>query len=87
MSFVVVFASQVREFLVVPDYWVMELNSAKLKNYGANRNQDFLVFWSALNDQPILDAVIDFNAVRSVEYVPTVEKTCYICRVKKFFGN
>lgn len=44
MSFVVVYLIRAREFVVVPDNWVQELNSAKLKNYGTNSNQNFLVF-------------------------------------------
>lgn len=87
MSFVVVYILQARELVVVPDNWILDLNQAKLKNYGVNANQDFLVFWSGYNGRPILDAEIDFNAFRAIEYHATVDKVCYICRIKKFFGK
>lgn len=87
MSFVAVYLLQARELVVVPDTWILDLNQAKLKNYGVNSNQDFLVFWSAQNGRAILDAEIDFEAFCAKEYHATVDSVCYKCRIKKFFGK
>lgn len=87
MSFVVVYLIRAREFVVVPENWVLELNTAKLKNYGTNSNQNFLVFWSATCGTPNLRASVDFNATLNFQYRATTNGVCYICRIKKFFGK
>lgn len=87
MSFVVVYLLRAREIVVVPDYWVQDLNKAKLKNYGANSNQNFLVYWSAKDGEPNLNVQPNFAAKVGTEYRETIEGMCYYCRVKKFFGK
>lgn len=87
MSFVVVYLIRAREFVVVPDNWVQELNSAKLKNYGTNSNQNFLVFWAAANGTSNLLAKPNFNAPIALKFHASTDGVCYICRIKKFFGK
>lgn len=87
MSFVLVYLLRSREHLIVPEGWVQDLSNAKLKNHGANSNQDFLVFWSANNGTPNIHRNPNFNANLDWEYHATVDEVCYICRVKIFFGK
>lgn len=87
MTFVVVWLIRAKEFIVVDENWVQDLNSAKLKNYGANRNQQFLVFWSGINGVANLDRQCNFNAPLSSTYNATVDEICYLCQVKKIFGK
>lgn len=87
MTFVVVYLIRAKEFIVVDEKWVQELSTAKLKNYGANRYQIFLVFWSGVNGNANLQKKINFDAPLSSEYYATVNEVCYLCTIKKFFGK
>lgn len=87
MTFVVVWLIRAKEFIVVDENWVQDLNSAKLKNYGANRNQTFLVFWSGINGVANLQTKCNFDAPLSSTYHATVDEICYLCSIKKFFGK
>lgn len=87
MTFVVVYLLRAREFVVIPEYWVQDLNNAKLKNYGKNSNQDYLIFWSANNDYPNLPRAANFNANFDFQYHQTIDEVCYLGRIKKFFGK
>lgn len=87
MTFVVVWLIRAKEFIVVDENWVQGLNSAKLKNYGANRNQTFLVFWSGINGVANLQRESNFDAPLSSTYHATVDEICYLCTIKKFFGK
>lgn len=87
ISFVVVYLIRAREFVVVPENWVQDLSNAKLKNNGRNSNQDFLIFWSAIDGEPNLHRVVNFNATLDSVYYSTVNEVCYLGRIKKFFGK
>lgn len=87
MSFVVVYLIRAREIVVVPDNWVQDLNKAKLKNYGANSNQNFLLYWSAKDGKANLSAQPNFDAKVGTEYRDTIDEICYYCRIKKLFGE
>lgn len=87
MSFVVAYLIRAREFVVVPDAWIKDLNTAKLKNYGKNSNQDFLLFWSANNRKPNATQKANFDATIMSEYRATIDEACYLARIKKFFGK
>lgn len=87
ISYVVVYLVRARQFVVIPDTWVQDLNKAKLKNYGANSNQDFLSFWSATNGEPNIQVQPNFNAMLDCNFHDTIGEVCYICRIKKFFGE
>lgn len=87
VSYVVVYLLRARDFVVVPEDWVLELNTAKLKNNGRNSNQDFLVFCSFIDYEPILNKRPNFNATLTSAFNGTVDQACFICRVKKFFGK
>lgn len=87
MTFVVVYLLRAREFVVVPETWVLELNSAKLKNNGRNSNQDFLVYCSFQNGEPILATQPNFNTDLEYQFDGNIAEACYICRVKNFFGK
>lgn len=87
MSFVVAYLIRAREFVVVPDAWIQDLNTAKLKNYGKNSNQDFLLFWSGIDGKPNMMQEANFNAAIMTDYHGTIDEACYLVRIKKFFGE
>lgn len=86
MTFVVVYLIRAREFIVVPDQWVYDLNTAKLKNNGKNSNQDFLVYCSFNNGEPNFAEKPNFNAPLDFRFTGTID-ACFLCRIKKFFGK
>lgn len=83
MSFVVVYLIGARDFVVVPENWVFDLNTAKLKNHGRNSNQDFLVYF--INGEKIGEP--NFNAPIATNLKDASNGACFLCRVKKFFGR
>lgn len=85
MSFVVVYLIRAREYVVVPESWVFELNTAKLKNYGCNQNQDFLVFYSPENHGNV--GAPNFNAPMANTLNAARNGGCFLGRIKKFFGK
>lgn len=87
MSFVVVFLKYSKQYVVVPEDWIQDLNNAKLKNNGRNSNQDFLLFWSGTNHIPNIGKIPDFSAEKTPIFHSTHDGVCYTCRIKKFFGN
>lgn len=86
MTFVVVYLVRAREFVVVPDSWVLDLNTAKLKNNGCNSNQDFMVYVSLKDGEANIEIEPNFNSPLASRLEATIE-ACFICRVKKFFGK
>lgn len=87
-AYVAVYLKRPKQYIIVPENWIYDLNNAKLKNYGRNCNQDFLVFWSATNGMANLDTPPNFNAMLSHAYETTTEDGfCYIGRVLRFFGK
>lgn len=87
MTFAVVYLIRAREYVVVPDNWVFDLNTAKLKNNGRNSNQDFLVYCAFAGGEPMFDKQPNFEAPFSSQYDPNIDEACFLCRVKKFFGR
>lgn len=86
MTFVVVYLVRAREVIVVPDSWVLELNTAKLKNNGRNSNQFFMVFVSLKDGEANVEIEPNFSAPLASRLEATIE-ACFICRVKRFFGK
>lgn len=86
MTFVVVYLVRARELIVVPDFWVLELNTAKLKNNGRNSNQDFMVYVSLKDGKANVENEPNFNAPLASRLNSTID-ACFICRVKRFFGE
>lgn len=86
MTFVVVYLLRARQFVVVPEIWVFDLNNAKLKNKGCNSNQNFLVYCSFRNGEANLDSEPNFNAQLTTTHNGTMD-ACLICRVNKFYGK
>lgn len=87
MVFVVVYFYEAREFLVLPEDWVQDLNSAKLKNYGRNSNQVFRAYYNiGIGDGENIRAP-DFNAPLVNSLGDVRGEACFKCRVKKFFGT
>lgn len=86
MTFVVVYLIRARELVAVPDSWVQDLNTAKLKNNGHNSNQDFMVFVSLEDGTAIIENEPDFNAPLASRLEATID-ACFICRIKRFFGK
>lgn len=87
MSLVVVYLIGAREFVAVPDNWVLDLNTAKLKNNGRNSNQEFLVYCAFADGKPIFKKQPNFQARVSRAYNPNIDEACFLCRIKKFFGE
>lgn len=85
VTYVVVYLIRAREFVIVPDFYVQDLNSAKLYNNGCNSNQDFLVFVSMTNGEVNLHQQPNFNAPLSSRLENTMAY-CFMCRIKQFFG-
>lgn len=89
--FVVIYLISPKIYVVVPEKFVHDLVQSKLKNYGANKNQNYLIFWSenALNDERIPDSLFqpNFHLPLSDVYPPPESEACYIGRLKKFFGE
>lgn len=85
MTFVVVYLTEAGEFVVLPEDWVQELNSAKLKNNGRNSNQDFRAFYSIENRENV--RAPNFSAPLLNSLADLQDEGCFKCRIKKFFGN
>lgn len=88
MSYVVVYLKRAKQFVIVKENFIQDLSNAKLKNYGRNSNQDFLVFWSATNHVADWALEPNLNAPLSDVYEETTDAgVCYIGRIVKFFGK
>lgn len=88
MSYVVVYLKRAKRLIIVKENFIQDLSNAKLKNYGRNCNQNFLVFWSATNHVANWDAEPNFNAPLFDVYEETTDAgICYISRIVKFFGK
>lgn len=87
MAYIAVYLKRPQRYVVVKDNFVQDSTNAKLMNNGRNRNQDFLVFWSANNNVVNWDANPDFNSTLSEVYEETTAGVCYIGRIIKFFGK
>lgn len=46
MNLVVVFLSEVREYIIVPENYIFGLNIKDVKNLGKNSSRDYLVYFS-----------------------------------------
>lgn len=87
MTFVVIYLIGAREIIVVPDKWVFDLNTAKLKNNGRNSNQNFLAYCSFVDGEPELAKEPNFDVPIFGEFNINMGEACFLCRVKKFFGE
>lgn len=87
MTFVVVYLIRARQYAIVPDEWVYDLNTAKLKNNGRNSNQDYMVFCSFTNWKPNLTKKPNFDAKLEEAFDGSVNEARYLCRIEKFFGK
>lgn len=90
--FVVVYLKDAKKNIIVPEEWIFDLDEQKLKNHGANSNQNYLVFWSyygIYGDDDIPNAAYEPNFFldKMVEYPPPhgVAECCYIGRIKHFY--
>lgn len=84
MSFVVAVFIEARETVILPENWIKDLNTAKLKNNGCNSNQNFRAYYridGLGNNDP------NFNAPLLTSMKDLREEGCFLCRIKKFFGK
>lgn len=84
MSFVVALFIEAREIVILPENWIKDLNTAKLKNNGCNSNQNFRAYYrieGLENKDP------NFNAPLLTSMKDLRDEGCFLCRIKKFFGN
>lgn len=88
MSYVAAYFKTPKKIAIVDERWIQGITNSKLKNNGRNRNQDFLIYWSATNNVANWGEVANFNApLRDVYEETTVNGVCYIGRVLTFFGK
>lgn len=78
--------------LVVSEGWIKDLIGAKLKNYGVNSNQKFMVYWSnksgAVTEQNIPNLQFEPNFSAPLREIFQVDiEACYVCNVLKYFGK
>lgn len=81
-SFVLVYLSDVKKYVTVPENFVFDLNQLRLKNNGVNRNQSFKIFWS--NDMEC--EIPDFHAKPCDVHPPIEEIACYRGHIYRFFS-
>lgn len=81
--FALIYLSEAKKYIVVPESFIFDLKETKLKNYGVNRNQSVKVFWS--ND--VNCEIPNFDAFGSRIHPPIVEEACYVGHVYRFFGK
>lgn len=86
MTFVVVYLVASGDHLVVHEDWVKGLNSAKTKNNGKNSNQDWLMFWSAVDGKPNFSIEPDFDAPIKAVFEKDCTGACYLCKTEIFEG-
>lgn len=88
--FVVVFLTDVKKHIIVPEQFIFGLDEERLKNIGRNSNFQYKIFWS--------ENAIDENGVPNAEYLPNfalpkcttfppVDDACYVGKLKKFFSE
>lgn len=88
--FVVVYLNEIKKYIPIIEKWIFDVNEEKLKNYGANSNQNVRFYWSrsGLNENGVPDGnhAPNFNLPTSNIFPPENE-ACYIGRVKFYFGK
>lgn len=97
IMFVSVYLIDARVHTVVPREFIFELNKVNLYNNGVNSNQNRLIYFSKVlfealeigNDTAPTDYIPNFSVpVTKVYPLPSeVQETCFIGRLKKFWGN
>lgn len=92
---VVVYLSEAKNYTVVPEEFIYQLNERTLKNLGLNQNQNRLIYFSAdvfekLERKKVFKTPQpNFNLEVSSAYpLPNVlNETCFIGRLIKFEGK
>lgn len=90
--FVVVYLSEAKKHVVVPQHFIFGLSQQYLNNYGRQRSKQFLVFWSkkALvgdDEIPMLNYNPNFGLNVCSTFPPEREECCYTGQIKYFFGE
>lgn len=95
--FVVVYLVEANAYTVIPKEFIYKLKEENVMNTGVNSNQNRLVYYSVelfdvLNNGA--DAgrgtyIPNFNLPVTQQFPPSddLQETCYIARMKKFFGK
>lgn len=94
LCYAVVLLVKSRKKIVIPEGWIKDLTGAKLKNYGVNANQKFLIFWS--NDK--VSGAVTGEGIPNLAFEPNFSAplreafdidivACYISNVIKYFGK
>lgn len=93
MMFVVVFLSDAKKHIIVPQEFVFGLSQQSLNNVGKNRNRQFLVFWSkkavcAGSEIPDSKYKPNFGANVSKTFPPIGrDEACFTAQIKYFYGK
>lgn len=85
-----VIIESIKKKIVIPETWIYDINEEKLKNYGVNRNQKVLIYWSTsaidANGCPIDTHQPNFLAPACGQFPPADDEACYIAYVNRYFG-
>lgn len=88
--FVVVFLTDAKEHVIVPEEFIFGLDEESLKNRGRNANFSYKIFWSenaiSENGVPNAQYLPNFNLPKSTEF-PPVDEACYVGKLKKLFSK
>lgn len=93
---VVVYLQDPKEYTIVPENFIFDLNERNLKNRGVNRNQSRLIYFSQqmfdeMQSNQDLDEEFEpnFHCQITMEYPLPVSliETCYIGRLISFEGE
>lgn len=80
--YTVVYLIDAQKHIVVPKIFIFGLSQQFLDNYGKNRNEKHLVFFSK---NEVLAP--NFSANLSKNFPPNQDEVCYVEQIKYFFGE
>lgn len=86
--FVVIFLTDSKKHIVVPQKFISGLSQQSLNNYGRQRSKKFKVFWSKNcdDDLQLFDDEPNFNRNLCATFPPSEDEVCYMAQIKYFFG-
>lgn len=81
-SYYVVYLEEAKQHAVVLESWINEYDDQKMKNYGLNPTQRYLVFWC--NN---LAEAADFGVTKQTVFPPVNHRGTYYAKLKRVFGE
>lgn len=97
MSWITVFLNEANAHTAIPMHFVHDLNDVTLKNRGVNSNQNRLIYFSS----ELFDGLINGEIQAPSDYITNFDlpitkmyplpdglrETCFVGRLKKFWGE